>query len=83
MDCGAVLFTKYEVISMLHFRETQSFNPEPIAIDRLAAAKMLGISTATLDRHVRAGTIPHRKLGRRVLFDRKTIENWLRSEPDA
>jgi excisionase family DNA binding protein len=58
-------------------------NVLPIGLDRLTAAKMLGISIASLDRHVRAGRIPHRKLGRRVLFDRQTIESWLRSGPDV
>ncbi|ODA34948.1 helix-turn-helix domain-containing protein [Planctopirus hydrillae] len=54
--------------------------PETLACDRVEAAKMLGLSLATIDRLVKAGSIPHRKIGRRVLFCRETLLKWLRGE---
>lgn len=54
--------------------------PESMAVDRVAAAQLLGLSLATLDRCVKSGSIPHRKVGRRVLFHRQTTESWLRGE---
>lgn len=52
---------------------------ESVAVDRQTAAKILGISLATLDRHVRSGKIPSWKLGRRVIFDQATLLELLRS----
>lgn len=53
---------------------------EPVACDRVQAAQLLGLSLATIDRLTKAGSIPHRKCGRRVLFHRPTLEAWLRGE---
>ncbi|MBU4273677.1 MAG: helix-turn-helix domain-containing protein [Planctomycetes bacterium] len=41
------------------------------------AAKALGISTRTLWTWTQAGTIPHVKLGRAVLYPRTTLEKFL------
>lgn len=54
--------------------------PERLAVDRVEAAQLLGLSLATLDRLVKRQEIPHRKCGRRVLFHRPTLEAWLRGE---
>ncbi|ADG66834.1 DNA binding domain protein, excisionase family [Planctopirus limnophila DSM 3776] len=55
-------------------------SPEPLACDRVQAARLLGLSLATLDRLVKRGEVPHRKIGRRVLFCRETLVKWLRGE---
>jgi excisionase family DNA binding protein len=54
--------------------------PKTVACDRVQAAQLLGLSLATVDRLVKAGSIPHRKVGRRVLFCRETLVKWLRGE---
>lgn len=54
--------------------------PEALAVDRVEAARLLGLSLATVDRLVKRGEVPHRKCGRRVLFHRPTLESWLRGE---
>ncbi|ODA36729.1 helix-turn-helix domain-containing protein [Planctopirus hydrillae] len=55
--------------------------PAPVACDRVEAAQLLGLSLATLDRLVKANKLPHRKIGRRVLFHKATLERWLQGEP--
>ena len=39
-----------------------------IIYNKTAAAKYLGISTETLDRQKKAGKIPYRQIGKRVVF---------------
>jgi excisionase family DNA binding protein len=44
------------------------------------AARLLGLPSAgAVWRHVRAGRIPHVRLGRRVLLYRDSLEEWRRS----
>jgi excisionase family DNA binding protein len=41
----------------------------PNVLGTSEAARRLGISVRTLQRHIKAGTIPVRRIGRRVLID--------------
>jgi excisionase family DNA binding protein len=41
---------------------------------------LLHISRATLHRHLKAGMLPHVKLGRRVLFRKADVENFIASK---
>lgn len=46
------------------------------------AADWLGISKSQLYAKVRDGSVPHRKLGKRILFLRKALEQWLSAPPE-
>lgn len=46
------------------------------------AAQLLGISTWLLLQQVRRGTVPHRRVGRRIVFSRRRLLEWL-DEGDA
>lgn len=57
-------------------------------IDRPAAARVLGISIATLDRWLKRGIVPCVKKGHRRLFSVKRLREWDKKrerkfEPDA
>jgi len=41
---------------------------------------LLHISRATLHRHLKAGMLPHVKLGRRVLFRKADVEKFIASK---
>ncbi len=43
------------------------------------AAEFLGLSVIILRRHARNGVIPARKQGRRWVFSRARLEEWLKS----
>jgi helix-turn-helix protein len=47
----------------------------PLLLDREDAAKALGISLRSFDRHV-AREVPRVPIGARVLYDRKDLEQW-------
>lgn len=60
----------------------------PEILGKVEAAELLHISTRSLERHVASHSIPHRRLGRRVLFSRSALEAWaaggdLRGEGEA
>ncbi len=46
-------------------------------LDAEAVAKMLGMTRDWVYAEVRAGRIPHVKLGRYIRFRREAIEDWL------
>lgn len=46
-------------------------------LDREEASRFLNISVSTLDRHVKAGTIPVVRLGGRVVFRKISLQDWL------
>jgi excisionase family DNA binding protein len=54
------------------------------AMPAIDAAKMLGISIQTLYRGARAGEVPCRRVGRRFIFVREVLDDWLlmRDETD-
>lgn len=49
--------------------------PELLTVDEVAA--LLGIDRKTVYDHASRGRIPHRRLGRRILFGRRAILDWL------
>jgi excisionase family DNA binding protein len=53
-------------------------SPEPLLWNLARTAKALGVSAKTVQRMAAAGELPGSvKLGRRRLFARKSIENWI------
>lgn len=51
-------------------------------VDAATAAKMLGLTTATISCQVRAGRFPgHIKVGSTRLIPRKAVENYTRLKP--
>jgi excisionase family DNA binding protein len=49
----------------------------PILVSRPDAAAMLGIRQRKLDELTRCGVIPHRRIGRRVLFRPADLHEWV------
>lgn len=43
-------------------------------------AKLLRVSIRTVQLQAKAGAIPHRRIGKLYLFDRKTIYQWLKGD---
>jgi len=53
---------------------------ELILVSRKDACRMLGISIRTLDNLVNCGEIRVRRIGTRVLFERRSLEAFSRSD---
>lgn len=48
------------------------------------AAQILGIHPSTVYELVRAGTLPHKRLGRRIIIPARALEEWINTpEPWA
>ena len=47
------------------------------------AARLLGMGRDTVQAHIDAGTIPAKRLGRRILISREWLDNWFERLPDA
>jgi len=56
---------------------------EPLLVNAVTAAKLLGISRTTLDKLVRRGEIKPTRLAGRVLFPRSLLEAIARGEGGA
>lgn len=54
--------------------------PEAVAVSKLDAAQMLGVSVRTVDRLIALKQLPVRRLGRRVLILRNNLQNLLRAD---
>jgi excisionase family DNA binding protein len=54
--------------------------PEALAMSKLEAARMLGVSVRTVDRLIALKHLPVRRLGRRVLIPRNSLQNLLRGD---
>jgi excisionase family DNA binding protein len=54
--------------------------PGALALSKLEAARMLGVSIRTVDRLIALKHLPVRRLGRRVLIPRNSLQNLLRSD---
>ncbi|MDW8482677.1 MAG: helix-turn-helix domain-containing protein [Meiothermus sp.] len=47
-------------------------------------AEMLSVSATTIYELVRAGTLPHKRLGRRIVIPARALEDWINTpEPWA
>jgi excisionase family DNA binding protein len=53
---------------------------EAMALTKRDAAQMLGVSLRTIERLIALKELPVRRLGRRVLIPRTSLENFLRSD---
>jgi len=49
----------------------------PLLISAYEAAKRLGISPRSLWTHTHMGTIAHVKLGRRVMYSPRSLQEWV------
>lgn len=54
--------------------------PAALALSKLEAARMLGVSIRTVDRLITLKHLSMRRLGRRVLIPRNSLQNLLRSD---
>ena len=54
--------------------------PEVLALSKLEAARMLGVSLRTVDRLIALKQLPVRRLGRRVLIPRNSLQSLLRAD---
>jgi excisionase family DNA binding protein len=54
--------------------------PEVLALSKLDAARMLGVSVRTVDRLIALKQLPVRRLGRRVLIPRHSLQGLLRAD---
>jgi excisionase family DNA binding protein len=52
--------------------------PEALALSKSEAARMLGVSLRTVDRLIALKHLPVRRLGRRVLIPRNSLQSFLR-----
>lgn len=42
------------------------------------AAKYLNVSSQTIYNYTKKGTLPHKRLGNRILFNREQLDEWVR-----
>lgn len=54
--------------------------PEALAMSKIEAARMLGVSLRTVDRLIALKHLPVRRLGRRVLIPRHGLQSLLRAD---
>jgi excisionase family DNA binding protein len=54
--------------------------PEVLAMSKVEAAQMLGVSVRTVDRLIALKELPVRRLGRRVLIPRTSLQTLLRAD---
>ena len=54
----------------------QDGNERPV-LSADEAAALLGISSWLLLQEIKRGTIPHRRVGRRIVFSRQRLLEWL------
>jgi excisionase family DNA binding protein len=47
------------------------------------AAALMRVHRSTLLRECKAGRVPYRRLGRRFLFSRQALDEWMRAAPSA
>lgn len=55
--------------------------PAPLAVDEREAARLLGLSPRKVHSLRKAGELPYRQVGRRVLITVKSIHEFLEAEP--
>lgn len=75
-----ILQGAYDVL--LHMRNRQLAPPKPTLDEVMTAdevASFLGVDRTTVYEAATRNEIPHKRLGRRVLFRRDTITEWFKS----
>jgi|GEM_PF-2246544 len=58
-----------------------SGNPEPLAVTRQEAARMLSLSVTEVDDERRAGRLNAKKHGRKVLIEVAELRRWVAALP--
>ncbi len=56
---------------------------DPDLLNADEAAAMLGVGRGSIYSAVRRGEVPHRRIGRKVLFSRRALQRWLAHAEDA
>lgn len=64
---------------VLHGRDAGSSHGEPEVMDADQLAVFLGVDRKTVYEYAARSVIPHRRLGKRLLFSRSAIVSWLGS----
>ena len=54
--------------------------PETLAVNKVEAARMLGVSVRTVERLIALKHLSARRLGRRVLIPRSSLQTVLRAD---
>lgn len=55
----------------------KSIQKEKVKLTRAEAAKRLKISLPTLDKHLQHGTLKSQRIGKRILIDEASLENFI------
>jgi len=63
-------------------RQQPELPASPIAVDAAQAARLLGLSRNSVYKLAKAGDIPWRPAGRRMVFSVKALEEWA-ADPTA
>ena len=72
--------TEREGTTMAAETSVQGPVPEALALSKSEVARMLGVSLRTVDRLIALKHLPVRRLGRRVLIPRSSLQSLLRAD---
>ena len=50
---------------------------EPLAVNSVEACRLLGVSSTTLTKWTRENRIPHRRIGRRILYSVEVLKAFV------
>ena len=64
-------------------RQTKKTNSPNGTVTIPEAARITGMGRDTIRAHIKAGTIPAKRLGKRILISQEWIDNWFDRLPDA
>ena len=59
---------------------TAATQDAPVVLTASEVAKLLRVDRKTIYEAAQRGSIPHRRLGRRLLFERGAVLAWLRQD---
>ena len=72
--------TVLECIQTLPGKVNNDYHPEKdVVMNTTEAAKFLKCSRMTLHRRMNEGAVPHRRMGRRIMFSKLELLSWLRN----
>jgi len=63
-----------------HFLENDSAKPDEVYMDRTGVAKLLDVSTHTIDKLCRDSGLPFHRVGDAKRFDRDEVRDWLKAQ---
>ena len=61
------------------FRTEQFFNLDKAIYTKKDIAKLFNVSVKTIERRIKNGSLPHHRVGTRILFDKADILNFWNS----